>query len=293
MPVDDTAPEIINVTPIGRNIPIQTNITFSFNEFMNYSSINEGFSILPIIKGYFSKNGKSVYFNPINDLLWNTTYFVTINRKVKDIAGNPIKEIFVWNFTTIIYQNNMSDKDNDGLPDDWGNSNNLNSNNSDDANYDADQDGLSNIEEYNHGTDPFNEDTDNDGLTDGDEIHKFETNATNSDSDGDGHSDSKDDFPTDSTKWKKGKSDSDYETISSELWILLILIITTIIINIALFIIIFKPQNKTDPQQYKSNKNRMPFIDHGIQQRKNEIRRKKRKKIEHLEEINKYIEWDD
>ncbi len=54
---------------------------------------------------------------------------------------------------------------------------------------DPDGDGLTNLEEYQHGTDPNNPDSDNDGLTDSEEIARG-TDPLNPDSDGDGMPDS-------------------------------------------------------------------------------------------------------
>ncbi len=101
------------------------------------------------------------------------------------------------------------DSDNDGLNDNWERDNfgDL----AQDGNGDADDDGLSNAEEYalvtkvNNpdsdgdglddgdevaaGTDPFNPDSDGDGLTDGSEVATHNTNPLNSDTDGDGAAD--------------------------------------------------------------------------------------------------------
>lgn len=53
---------------------------------------------------------------------------------------------------------------------------------------DSDGDGLTNLQEYQHGTDPHKADTDGDGLSDGEEV-ALHTNPLNADSDGDGLSD--------------------------------------------------------------------------------------------------------
>jgi hypothetical protein len=51
---------------------------------------------------------------------------------------------------------------------------------------DYDNDGLTNLQEYEYGTDPFNSDTDGDGLTDYEEIYVCGTNPCEYDTDGDG-----------------------------------------------------------------------------------------------------------
>jgi hypothetical protein len=65
------------------------------------------------------------------------------------------------------------DIDEDKLPDVWEEANGLRWVNADDANKDSDNDGLTNLEEYNNGTnstDPQNEDSDGDGFKDGEEV---------------------------------------------------------------------------------------------------------------------------
>jgi hypothetical protein len=63
-----------------------------------------------------------------------------------------------------------SDRDLDGLPDEYETQRGLDPVNSADALADADQDGLSNIAEYLLGLDPFEADTDGDGVRDGEEV---------------------------------------------------------------------------------------------------------------------------
>lgn len=89
------------------------------------------------------------------------------------------------------------DSDGDGLPDgyeiltvgsDPADANSLDAN-LNDGEYDNDQDGLTNYEEYVLGTDPLVADSDFDGLSDGDETDVYGTDPLNADTDGDGLSD--------------------------------------------------------------------------------------------------------
>ena len=61
------------------------------------------------------------------------------------------------------------DSDSDGMDDLWEVTNGTDPT-TDDANDDPDEDGLTNIEEYNHNTLPMNNDTDSDGYLDGEEV---------------------------------------------------------------------------------------------------------------------------
>jgi len=81
-----------------------------------------------------------------------------------------------------------ADSDGDGLPDTFEIANGLDPNNPADALTDLDNDGLSNLEEFRHGTDIHKPDTDGDGLLDGDEVARG-TDPLNRDTDGDGVSD--------------------------------------------------------------------------------------------------------
>lgn len=84
----------------------------------------------------------------------------------------------------------LGDLDEDGLPN-WYEAlyDFLDPNNPDDADLDEDEDGLSNLREYERETDPENPDTDGDGLTDGDEVDIYNTDPLLADTDGDGLSD--------------------------------------------------------------------------------------------------------
>lgn len=55
-----------------------------------------------------------------------------------------------------------------------------------DGNEDFDEDGLTNLEEFENNTDPYISDTDGDGLSDGDEVNTYRTDPLVADTDGDG-----------------------------------------------------------------------------------------------------------
>lgn len=86
------------------------------------------------------------------------------------------------------------DSDNDGLPDGWEQENDLDPMDPSDANADPDGDGLTNQEEFEHGTDPNDGDSDDDGLTDSEEV-EMGTNPNDPDTDHDGMDDGIDPDP--------------------------------------------------------------------------------------------------
>lgn len=90
------------------------------------------------------------------------------------------------------------DSDGDGMPDGWEEEHGLRPN-VDDAQKDADRDGLVNLAEYRRGADPQDQDTDNDGHDDGDEARdgSATTKVTIKDTDGDGTPDGDEDLDGD------------------------------------------------------------------------------------------------
>jgi hypothetical protein len=109
-------------------------------------------------------------------LIRNTTYMVTVSTGAKDNAGNSIASEYLLTFKTLedtdgdgIPNSLDEDDDNDGMPDSWEEEYGLNPRSSSDANLDKDNDGLTNLEEYEAKTDPTDSDTDDDGIKDGED----------------------------------------------------------------------------------------------------------------------------
>ncbi|HEV8348494.1 MAG TPA: carboxypeptidase regulatory-like domain-containing protein [Vicinamibacterales bacterium] len=102
---------------------------------------------------------------------------VIISARNEGVLGSAVVTVSVPN-----------DADLDGATDEWERANGLNPNDPNDASQDADNDGLTNLQEFKLGTNPRAADTDGDGLSDGDEVTRG-TNPLVADSDGDGLSD--------------------------------------------------------------------------------------------------------
>ncbi|HEX3153214.1 MAG TPA: carboxypeptidase regulatory-like domain-containing protein [Candidatus Angelobacter sp.] len=77
----------------------------------------------------------------------------------------------------------------DGIPDSWKIAHGFDPNDPSVASADTDNDGLTNLQEFQAGTDPRNPDTDGDGVLDGAEVQRG-TNPLSADTDGDGLTDS-------------------------------------------------------------------------------------------------------
>jgi hypothetical protein len=114
----------------------------------------------------------------------------TLNLKVNMITGGTFHLYGLTNQVVV----NVADADGDGLPDDFeAEHTDPESVTALNATDDLDNDGLTDLQEFESGTNPNNADTDGDGLDDGDEIagagSRPATDPNNVDSDGDGLSD--------------------------------------------------------------------------------------------------------
>ncbi len=98
----DTTSPMVTITPSGNDVPIDTNITLSFDEEMNRDSVEAGLIILwnngdeyvedDTITGTFNWNdaGSEVSFDPDDPLSYSMKYTVEFTNSVRDIAGNKM-----------------------------------------------------------------------------------------------------------------------------------------------------------------------------------------------------------
>jgi hypothetical protein len=143
--------------------------------------------------------------------------------------------------TVTVRETDTTDTDGDTLPNIWERDNGLDPEDSTDASEDPDDDGLTNLEEYEEGTDPLNDDSDGDGLTDGDEVNVHETNPNRADTDRDGYNDGEDAYPLDSQRWEKEKGDDEDDS-----WLLYIAIVVIVVIVIIVLLVIMIRSKKKD-----------------------------------------------
>jgi hypothetical protein len=101
-------------------------------------------------------------------------------------TGPDVATSHPGNSTVQVLKNYCLDTDGDGMRDWWEYQYACVNPLVGDSAFDADSDGLRNIQEYAHQTNPCVTDTDGDGLSDGDEVNTYLTDPTKADTDGDG-----------------------------------------------------------------------------------------------------------
>jgi hypothetical protein len=121
--------------------------------------------------------------------------------------------------------NNLTDTDNDMMPDNWERKYGLNITDPTDAELDFDEDNLTNLEEYLNQTNPLDSDTDNDSYNDGLEVD-MDTDPLDNE-----------DYPIDENKEKESKK------FEIGIYLLLIEVIIIIFILLTLYI---KQRDKKD-----------------------------------------------
>jgi len=106
------SPEISSSYPAENsiNIPVNTFITIYFDKDMDYSTINSSSILINSgnIPATIVYSNRTATIVPLADLLYETTYNVTVKTSIKDIAGIKIKSEHVWTFTTGITPDNTA-----------------------------------------------------------------------------------------------------------------------------------------------------------------------------------------
>lgn len=101
------APKVLSTDPANNEtgVLLDKTITATFDMAMNPLTITDiSFTLkqgnTPVL-GIVSYLGNTATFNPNNDLLSNSTYTATLSIVVKNPAGVPLANNYVWKFTTL------------------------------------------------------------------------------------------------------------------------------------------------------------------------------------------------
>jgi len=94
-------PTVISAEPAGYGAGTSEPIKVTFNKFMDETSVESSFQILPQIGGSFSWNGIYMTFTPSGSLAAETYYTVYIGSGTRDRSGLPLDcGMYSWSFST-------------------------------------------------------------------------------------------------------------------------------------------------------------------------------------------------
>lgn len=100
-------PTVISTDPynIEMNVLLNKNISATFSVPMDEATFDSSTFMVKqagnTVNGEITYNGNTVSFNPENDLLYGTTYVVTITTEAKNTEGTSMAYNYVWAFTTL------------------------------------------------------------------------------------------------------------------------------------------------------------------------------------------------
>ncbi|MCK5562392.1 MAG: Ig-like domain-containing protein, partial [Thermoplasmata archaeon] len=97
---DTSKPTVLDKSPKGFNIPVDTKISVAFSELMQEKATEDAFAISPTINGTFDWLGATLTFTPSSPLDYETEYEVTISTQAKNLVGNSLEQGLQWSFTT-------------------------------------------------------------------------------------------------------------------------------------------------------------------------------------------------
>ncbi|MEK7275072.1 MAG: FG-GAP-like repeat-containing protein, partial [Candidatus Desantisbacteria bacterium] len=102
--MDCIPPQIVNVSPIGKNVPVTADIVIGFDDVMNTSYTQKAFSINPgvVISGYRWDGYNNVMVVELDNLSYDTEYTCHVDLNAIDTCtGNPIIGVSTWKFRTV------------------------------------------------------------------------------------------------------------------------------------------------------------------------------------------------
>jgi alpha-tubulin suppressor-like RCC1 family protein/PKD repeat protein len=105
-PHDTTLPTVSTVSPEdgAASVPVDTNVTATFSEAMNGSTITaESFTLAGSAASGTVTYDPATFtatFTPDAALAYNHMYTATLSTNITDLAGNPLAASYVWSFTT-------------------------------------------------------------------------------------------------------------------------------------------------------------------------------------------------
>jgi len=100
---DSTIPEVTSCNPTNgqTGVSLDTDVTVTFSQDMDKSSVEYSFYIDPPVSGDFSwPQDDRVVFTPDQPLDPNTTYTITVNCGAQSAEGVPLDDMFETSFTT-------------------------------------------------------------------------------------------------------------------------------------------------------------------------------------------------
>ena len=100
---DTTPPSVFTTQPADQSTGalLDGTITVTFSEAVDCDYLS--FSVFDgqaYLGGQLTCNGNTMHFTPGQNFSGNTPYELTIDGKLRDLAGNPMGQDYVWHFTT-------------------------------------------------------------------------------------------------------------------------------------------------------------------------------------------------
>jgi parallel beta-helix repeat protein len=153
--LDSTPPEVTHISVAAPFYPYEhTNIIIYFSEQMDTESVEAALNISPSLNYTIEwyDDDKTLLLANFEGMHPFIRYSVGFDVGARDHAGNLLKNFSSYGFDARIDE--TLDGDEDGMPDGWELFYNLNPNNASDADEDLDDDGYTNLEEFDGGSDP-------------------------------------------------------------------------------------------------------------------------------------------